>query len=257
MISHSFSKEEDITKESVVKKINSQFLEKMSLISYFAGEELIVGNLLATLCLFSTFTKILGTFTFFVNFEGIAKNPFMILMKIFNRTYFLLDYNDLFKLTVVLMFILNFIFVILFFVILFSTKPRENSTFILSLIKIYQLMSIINFWILLSWEIEMSLLILTGVEKEVAFYKIISVLNIIITFFSSILYCFFGNKVEFNFELCDYFSRLDTSCEFYIFICKLIFSINFSTFIKIGDKDYNPNIYLAICCFISFKSHCI
>lgn len=258
MISHSFSKEEDITKESVVKKINSQFLEKMSLISYFAGEELIVGNLLATLCLFSTFTKILGTFTFFVNFEGIAKNPFMILMKIFNRTYFLLDYNDLFKLTVVLMFILNFIFVILFFVILFSTKPRENSTFILSLIKIYQLMSIINFWILLSWEIEMSLLILTGVEKEVAFYKIISVLNIIITFFSSILYCFFGNKVEFNFELCDYFSRLDTSCEFYIFICKLIFSINFSTFIKIGDKDYNPNIYLAICCFISIvMAYCI
>ena len=256
MISHSFLKEEDSNKESALSRFKKHFLLKMSLISYFAGERLITNIILSTIFIAATYTKFLGLICFNVKFIGIAEKPFNWIIKIINRTIFIIQYPKLFDAILILMFLFNLLYIAIFIFIIIKIKQNNNSKFVLVVITMYQLLNLINFWVLLSWENEMSLLVLINFKERPIFYKVLSVLNICISLFSAILYCFFGNKVEFNFDLKDYLARLDTSCEFYFFIAKLLMSVNFVVYLELTilEQKYDTNIYLGISSFISVLS---
>ena len=249
MISHSFPNDDENTDDiSFLYKFHKHFVKQLSLLSYYGGEQISLNLIFTILCLFFTYSKFLGIICFFYDLYGIASKPLNQLIKFFNQTEFILKNRNAFKFFLIFFFCYNLIYILIFF-ILFKIVDKKNNKFTIFLIKFYQASNIINFWIIFMTEFELSFICLLNITyKQNEIFKVISVLNLIITFLICISYCIYGNKVEFNFEKSDYLSRLDTLNEIFFFISKLIFSINYIIFKKLGTKKYKIDLYISICC---------
>lgn len=245
MISHTYAKEEDIKKENCFSRFRNYFIHKMSLISYFSGEKVIVGQLFAVFCLLVTYLQFLGTVLFNVKFNGVIGDLSSSLVKIFNESNFILSTHQFYNIVVIILFIFNILYLVCFIIIFLKIKTKNNSNYIIFLISYYQNYNVISFWMLYCFEIELSIIMLINFIL-VSFYKIVMFVNIIMACIISIIYCFFGNKLEFNFEIGDYFSRLDTKSEFYLLMAKTFFSSNFIIQYILTSNVYPVNLYLLI-----------
>ena len=248
MISHSFPSDDNSDDKNFLNKFFKHFIKRVSLLAYHGGEKISLNLLFTILCLFFTYMKFLGIICFFYNLLGIASNPLNHLIEIFNQTELILKNEIAFKFFLIFFFCYNIIYLGVFF-ILYKLIDKNNHKFTIFLIRFYQISNIINFWVIFMTEFELSFMCLLNIKyKENFIFKGISIINLMITILICILYCMCGNKVEFNFEKSDYLSRLDTLYEIFFFIGKIIFSVNYIIFKKLGVDKFKIDIYISICC---------
>ena len=248
MISQSYVKEENLKSENFFSQLKNSFLKRIILLGYHSGEKVQIDKLFAIVCIVITYMNFLGAICYKISFTGMLQSVFTYIISIMNFSGFIID-NNMHALFLYFIFFLNLIYVVFFIILFLKITEAQNYNFTIMLLQFYQNFNLIKYWIIYSIELELSLLILFKTSLNATnFQKYIALFNIIVTEFISIIYAYFGNKIEFDFEKRDYLSRLDSSGEIVILLVKSCFSINYLLRYLFG---YSINLYLSICLILS------
>lgn len=254
MITHSFSKEENNQNKSSMLGVFDVFKLKMNLFSYYSGEKVLVGKFLALVCIYMSYLKVIGDLLFGINFNGFTNGISNDIIKVINFTHLIANEREVGIICLILLFLKNLIYLASFIMTIYKISAKQHSNpLIIKMISICHCIGILNFWIIFSFELEMSLFVLLNPDYSAdlkLFLNIVSISNLLISTVISLIYCFYSNKSEINFQDADFLSRIDKRFEYVFFILKFLFSINFTVIFKIIDisavDKTTYNIYNAI-----------
>lgn len=186
------------------------------------------------------FLKLIGNLLINLNFEGFTSQIASDIIKFFNLTTFVVQSEHLIIITQSIFLVKNIVFILT--LIISHLNVDSSNNIVISIMNIMFKLILITFWITISYEIEIAVQVFlfpSSNSNIKVIMLVIGIVNIIISFIMSILYCLYSNKFELNLDEIDYLSRIDTNYEFVLTAIKILFSLNYiiTRYLLISNQD--------------------